>query len=262
MDEVGVNKTLGGQPIIEARALSLGYGSTNVLRAVDLRVSQGDSWFLLGQNGTGKSTLLNAFLELVRPQAGAIWWHPDLARRDRIGFVPQRCELNPNLPTTIREFVPLGLVGVRVNRREREQRLAAALEKTGLIGLERRNFWTLSGGLQQRCILARALALQPSLLIMDEPTAGLDPAAETSLLSAIAVLNRAETLTVVCVTHDLATAARYATHVALLHDQHIQSGPARDILSAANLQRVYGVGLDVQWRDLAQRSEFADVAGT
>ncbi|MEA3410030.1 MAG: metal ABC transporter ATP-binding protein [Pseudomonadota bacterium] len=236
-------------PVIRIHGLRLGYGSRPVIEAVDLRIIAGEFWFLLGQNGTGKSTLLSALLGLLRPQAGTIIRHPEFASRERIGFVPQRCGMNPNLPTTVREFVRLGLAGLRIDRKGRADRMAWALEKVGLQGHETENYWSLSGGQRQRVVVARALARRPSLLIMDEPTAGLDPAAETTLLGDIAGLNRHEGLTVICVSHDLATAARYASNVALFHGGHVQAGPAREVLTAENIARVYGVGLDVHWRN-------------
>ncbi len=213
------------QALVQAQALRLGYGTRTVLDRVDLRICCGDFWFLLGQNGTGKTTLLRALLGLLRPLAGEIHLHPVHARRDRLGFVPQRPELAPGLPTTVREFVQLGLVGMATTRHDRAERLAWALEHVGLQGMERHDYWSLSGGQRQRALVARALARRPALLVMDEPTAGLDPAAEESLLSYLARLNREQSLTVVCVSHDLATAARYASHVALFNQGSVHTGP-------------------------------------
>jgi len=235
------------EAVIDIRGLRLGYGSTTVLEDVDLRIGAGEFWFFLGQNGTGKSTLLNALMGLLRPRRGEIIGHRAHAGREHIGFVPQRCGMNPHLPTTVREFVGLGLAGLRTDRNGRTERLTGALEKVGLKGREKADYWSLSGGQRQRVVVARALARQPGVLIMDEPTAGLDPSAETSLLGDIAGLNRKEGLTVICVSHDLATAARYASHVALFHGGRVQGGPARDILNGQNIARVYGVGLDVHW---------------
>lgn len=227
--------------VVEAAGVSLGYGMRPVLQGVDFRIRMGEFWFLLGPNGTGKTTLLRGLLGLLRPQTGTFRFHPALARRERLGFVPQGAPLNPIVPTTVREFVLLGMVGIRASRKEHTERIKQALEKVGLSGMERRDFWSLSEGQRQRVLVARALARRPLLLVMDEPTNGLDVAAETALLDYVARLHREERLTVLFVSHHLATAARYGTHVALCSNRGVESGPTQTILNPINLQRVYGI---------------------
>lgn len=230
--------------LIRANGVQLAYGPQIVLESVDLDIRSGEFWFLLGRNGTGKSTFLKALLGLLRPRAGTIIMHPALSGRDRLGFVPQSLGFNPSLPTTVREFVLLGMVGLSIGRKEQLRRLAAALARVGLQGLERHEFWSLSDGQRQRVLVARALARNPLLLIMDEPTNGLDVTAESGLLKYVAKLNQEQRLAVLFVSHNLATALRYATHVALFHDQHVKAGPAPHILTAENLEHVYGMSLD------------------
>ena len=191
----------------------------------------GEFWFFLGPNGAGKTTLLKALLEEIRPQRGRILTDPELYRRENLGFVPQRCDLNPTLSTTVREFVLLGLVGIRANRQERETRLAWALDKAGLTGMSSKNYWSLSGGQRQRALVARALVRRPRILFLDEPTRGLDLAAEEAVMQSLTDLNRQELLTVLFVTHDLTLAARYASHVALFHNGQVQGGPISDIMT-------------------------------
>src|SRR5574338_561016 len=120
--------------LLQTQNLALGYGKHEVLHNVNFQVKAGEFWFFLGKNGSGKSTLLHAILGLLSPRSGTLRLHPELGSRDRTGFVPQRCNLNPTLPITIREFVQLGLVGLQVNKAERNQRLAWALVKVGLRG--------------------------------------------------------------------------------------------------------------------------------
>src|SRR5512139_2311804 len=146
-----------GESILQSTGLTLGYGRRTILRDVNLQVHPGELWFFLGPNGHGKSTFLHAVLGLLQPKAGRLWLHPERARRDRVGFVPQRCDLNPSLPTTVQEFVLLGLVGLRAPAEDRSQRLVWALEKVGLGGLGTRDYWSLSGGQRQRALVARAL---------------------------------------------------------------------------------------------------------
>ncbi len=244
---------MAAKALREAQGLCLGYGSEPVLEAVSLTVNEGEFWFLLGQNGTGKSTLVKAILGLLQPRSGVIRLHGDLTDRRQVGFVPQQPEINPTLPTTVREFVTLGLVGIHSRPRDTAQRLNWALERVGLIGMDRQDYWSLSGGQRQRVLVARALARRPRLLVMDEPTAGLDPTAESTLMGYLDTLNRIEGLTIVCVSHDLATAARHASHIALFDAGSILAGSEQDVLTRDNLRRVYGVvvgpvsqGMDAQ----------------
>jgi ABC-type Mn2+/Zn2+ transport system ATPase subunit len=231
--------------IIRTAGLRLGYGQRVVLTQVDFQMCQGEFWFFIGPNGEGKTTLLRAILGLVRPQAGQLWVHPELGRRQCIGFVPQRCDINPTLPTTVREFVLLGLVGIDADRREAAVRLSWALERVGLGGLEGKDYWSLSGGQRQRALVARALVRRPSILMLDEPTNGLDLVAEDAALRLLAELNGKAHQTLLFVTHNLAIAARYATHIALFHAGEVVSGPRQEVLNRQTLERVYGVAVEV-----------------
>jgi ABC-type Mn2+/Zn2+ transport system ATPase subunit len=230
-------------PLLRASHLSLGYGPSLVLNCIHFAVRAGEFWFLIGPNGSGKSTLLKALVGLLAPRAGEIGFAPALHSRAPIGFVPQSCDLNPSLPTTIREFVLLGLVGIKSTRQEAAERLAWALDKVDLLGLERRDYWALSGGERQRTLIARALVRRPALLIMDEPTGGLDFAVETRLMECLGRLNREEEMTIVCVSHDLQMAMSYGTHVGLVCDGGMQTGRPQEVLSPENIKRVYGLPL-------------------
>jgi ABC-type Mn2+/Zn2+ transport system ATPase subunit len=233
--------------IVRAAGLSLGYGQRTVLAHVDLQIRPGEFWFFLGPNGEGKTTLLRAILGMIRPQAGQLWVHPELSDRQRIGFVPQRCDINPTLPTTVQEFVLLGLVGIHTDRNDEALRLEWALDKVGLEGLEGKDYWSLSGGQRQRALVARALVRQPSVLILDEPTNGLDLVAEDTVLRFLAELNRKDHQTLLFVTHNLTIAARYATHVALFHAGGVASGPRHEVLNRHTLERIYGVAVEISY---------------
>jgi ABC-type Mn2+/Zn2+ transport system ATPase subunit len=230
--------------VIEARGLGISYGNRMVLENVDLDVGRGELWFLLGGNGAGKTSFVRAVLGLLRPTAGTLRCDPELAARERTGFVPQRCDLNPTLRTSLREFVSLGLVGTKTTRSDRDVKVARALARVGLEGKAASNYHSLSGGMRQRGLLARALVREPTLLILDEPTAGLDVAAEESILRLLGKLNAEQGLTALVVTHDLEIAGRYASHVALFHEGHVTAGPRAKVLSRQSLARVYGLDPD------------------
>jgi ABC-type Mn2+/Zn2+ transport system ATPase subunit len=232
--------------VLKATGLALAYGRRIVLEDVNLEIGSGQFCFFLGPNGSGKTTFIRAILGVLQPRAGMLWLHPEWSRLEQIGFVPQRCDLNPTLPTTVREFVILGLVGIRASGSEETERLEWALARVGLEGMARRNYWSLSGGQRQRVLVARALVRQPRFLILDEPTNGLDLAAEDAFLRFLADLNREERLTLLFVTHNVAIAARYATDIALFHSGTLESGTREKMLDRDTLERVYGAPVEVR----------------
>ena len=230
-----------GDALVTAERLRLRYGARVVLDEVSFVIGGGEFWFLLGPNGEGKTTMLRALLGELAPAGGRLTLHASLHDRAAVGFVPQRCAPNPILPTTIREFVELGLVGARVAAAERPARLEWALAHAGLSGLERHSYWALSGGQRQRALVARALIRRPRLLILDEPTNHLDFLVEQSILDVLAALHREEGTTILFVTHALHLATRYGTHVALFHGGRMEAGPAADLLRPERLARAYGM---------------------
>jgi ABC-type Mn2+/Zn2+ transport system ATPase subunit len=207
---------------------------------VDLEVRAGEAWFLIGPNGSGETTLLRAVLGLLAPQGGELWLHPLVAGRGQVGYVPQRSEWNPALPTTVREFVSLGHVGTRTPSAERPERLRWALARAGLEGLERSDYRSLSGGQRQRALVARALVRRPRLLLLDEPTEELDVVSEAGLLDTLAELVQSEGTTLLFVTHELELAAERASHLALFGNGRIVAGPRGDVLREGALERAFG----------------------
>jgi ABC-type Mn2+/Zn2+ transport system ATPase subunit len=228
--------------LLEADGLSTGYGARTVLSGVRLTVQAGDFWFFLGPNGEGKTTLVRTLLGTLRPRQGRLERNVGAGQ---VGFVPQRCDFNPSLPMTVREFVLLGLAGLRVPRAEEDGRLAGALTHVNLGGFEGRDYWSLSGGQRQRVLGARALVRRPRLLFLDEPTNGLDPAAEAALLDGLLRINREDGLTIIFVTHFIALAARAATHIALFREGAVVAGPKAQTFTDAELSRTYKVDVAV-----------------
>lgn len=225
--------------LLEARALSVGYGGRVVLSGIDLSIASGELWFLLGPNGAGKTTLLGTLLGLLPPLSGAVRRAPALAGGRCVGFLSQRAEWDPSIPTTVAEFVALGTAGLDLAPAARRDNVAWALARTGLQTQAREDLRSLSGGQRRRAFVARALARRPPLLILDEPTAGWDPPSRDGFLRLIADLNRRERLAVVVTTHDAAAAA-HATHAALLAGGRCIAGPVASVLTPADLARAYG----------------------
>lgn len=232
--------------LLTLRKATLGYGHHIVLREVDLDIELGQFWCLLGPNGEGKTTLIKVLLGALRPKRGIVHRRKDLFRVGQVSYVPQRLELNPVLPTSVREFVLGGLAGLRTFGQQRRQRLARVLELVGLSHrFEKHNYWTLSGGQKQRALVARALIRDPKLLIIDEPTAGLDFAAAAAVLDVLADLHQTYQVTIVFVTHDLPIAADQASHVALFRNGVVTAGPKAQTLTSEALHRTFGVPITV-----------------
>ena len=227
--------------ILRTAGLTVGHRGHAVVRSLELTVRRGELWFFLGANGSGKTTCVRTLVGLLPPLAGAVEMRSDIRDRHGLGYVPQRCELNPSVPTTVRELVTLGLVGLPLDRATRVARLATALSAVHLDGMQRDDYWTLSGGQRQRVLLARALVRNPTLLVLDEPTSGLDPTVERGLLDLLVELRREQGLTILFVSHDLTLAERLATHVALFHDGSAVTGARDVVLTPGNIRKVYGL---------------------
>jgi ABC-type Mn2+/Zn2+ transport system ATPase subunit len=234
---------MGAELLVRAEGLALGYGATPIVRDVNLAIAAGETWFFLGPNGSGKTTLLRAILGLLAPQAGTLTLHPDLADPAHRGYVPQRGEWNPALPTTVAEFVGLGFVGARVPRVERAARLDSALARIGLAGLAHADFRALSGGQRQRALVARALVRRPRLLLLDEPTEELDVVSEAALLDALRELVEQDGTALLFVTHELEIAAERASHVALFTGGRVAAGARAEMLEPGLLERAFGASL-------------------
>jgi ABC-type Mn2+/Zn2+ transport system ATPase subunit len=242
---INLSSTAEARPVLAVEHANLGYGRHVVLRDVTVRIGQGEFWCLLGPNGEGKTTFIKAVLGAIRPLRGRIHLRPDFARRTRLGFVPQECDLNPAVPTTVTEFISCGFVGLALERTTRLSRMRQVLDLMGLVRLRDLSFWTLSSGQRQRAMIARALVRDPLLLIVDEPTAGLDLAAAAGLLEVITDLSRNKGITVLFVTHDLQIAGQRASHIALFRHGMVTAGPVDEVFTEEHMSRTFGVPIQV-----------------
>ncbi len=250
---VDADAQTAADPLLRVDHATLAYGRNVVLTGVDLQIRPGEFWCFLGPNGEGKTTLIKALLGALRPRIGRIDARPDVFKRQRVSYVPQRLELNDALPTTVTEFVCAGLVGVPTSSQTRTNRLAKVLELVGLTQLKDRSFWAMSGGQQQRALLARALIRDPGLLVVDEPTAGLDLRAAQAVLDVLTDLHTRYQLTVVFVTHDLQIAADRATHAALFRSGRVAAGPVQDTMTTDALTETFGVPIEAALDDTGRR---------
>lgn len=240
------NKSEKKDPIVDVAEATFAYGRNVILESVEMQIHDSEFWCFIGPNGEGKTTLIKALLGALRPKRGLIRLRPDFARRTRIGFVPQNCDLNPTVPTTIQSFVIQGTAGLPVVESKLKQRVQKSLEVMGIQHIRDRSIWKVSGGQRQRAMVARALVRDPLLMIVDEPTAGLDLAASSGLLKTITELNRQHGITVIFVTHDLQLAGHHASHVAVFKNRRVICGPVAKALTGENLGNAFGVPTEVR----------------
>ncbi|HEY6746768.1 MAG TPA: ABC transporter ATP-binding protein [Mycobacteriales bacterium] len=234
-----------GAPALSLQHASIAYGRSTVVEDVDGEVRPGSAVALIGPNGAGKSTLIKAVLGLVPVVAGRITVlgrTPAQARR-HVGYVPQADTLDADFPVTVAQVVLMGryrMIGWARPPAARDRRIAAeALAAVGLSDRARERFGTLSGGQRQRVLLARAIAQQPRLLLLDEPFNGVDAVSQDALLQALARL-RAEGAAVVVSTHDLALAHVACDEVCLLNKHQFGFGPTGTTLVPELLRATYG----------------------
>jgi len=194
-------------PAVMIRGLNFSYDGYLVLEDVNIEIQQGDFVSVVGPNGGGKTTLIKLILGLLTPSSGAVkvfGQDPDRART-RMGYMPQHSQLDFQFPATVMDVTLMGRLGHGSHfgfySREDREIVLTCLEKVGLAAIRRKSFAEISGGQRQRLFLARALACEPDMLLLDEPTANLDVAMEGDLYKLLQELN--ERLTIVIVSHDL-----------------------------------------------------------
>jgi ABC-type Mn2+/Zn2+ transport system ATPase subunit len=234
--------------LIELDRVEVGYHRRAILPPVDLRVEEGSFWGIVGPNGSGKTTLLRTLLGLLPPVRGQI--RRPQGRRLRTGYVPQREQTDAGWPLTALEITLMSRyprIGVlrRPSGRDRDA-ARAALKKVGIEDLADRPFHALSGGQRQRVLTARALAGEPELVVLDEPTNGMDVVAEWSMLQLISGFAE-QGIAVVMVSHKLEAVAN-AAHALVVVDRDrglVEAGPTAEILTGERLSRLYNAPITV-----------------
>lgn len=198
---------MSDSPAVSIEGVTFSFGRQLVLDNATVEIPQRDFVCMVGPNGGGKTTLLKLILGLLEPAAGRIqvFGESPLKARPRVGYMPQYAELDPRFPVSVMDVVLMGRLGPgrRFGRYRGEDKAAAreAIEQVGLEAVHDRHLSELSGGQRQRVLIARALASEPDLLILDEPDASLDPRVQIHLYDLLVQLN--ERLTVIMVTHDI-----------------------------------------------------------
>ena len=232
-----------GNELLRLDHVTCAFGTTPVLANINLSLEAAQFTGIVGPSGSGKTTLLRAILGTVRPVAGTVH------RREgvRIGYVPQVETVNWSFPVTVSECVLMARTHGRVlpwRSRAEGAEVREVLERLGIDALAGRHIRDLSGGQQQRVFVARALLGQPELLLMDEPTSGVDARTRHEILHLLEELHRAG-LAIVLTTHDLNGIAAHLPHLVCLNTEVLGEGTPRDVLTAEILERTYGARMEI-----------------
>ena len=210
--------------IFECKDVTLGYENKVVAKNLNFKIDQGDYLCVVGENGTGKSTLIKTLLGLIKPLNGEVIANVQGKNHKGVGYLPQQTQAQKDFPASVWEVVLSGVLNNDhrcpfYNKKDKAE-AEKNMEKLNILDLKKRCYRELSGGQQQRVLLARALCATDSVLILDEPVTGLDPAASKELYETIKDLNKKENVTIIMVSHDIKNALNYATHILHLEQEN------------------------------------------
>src|SRR5262245_35594267 len=233
---------------LSVKGVTVAYPSgATALRDTTFELGPGTICGLVGVNGSGKSTLFKAIMGLLRPQRGEVRISDlpvDVAlRRNIVAYVPQSEEVDWNFPVLVQDVVMMGRYGhmgfLRITSAEDKRRVAEALERVGMWGFRERQIGELSGGQKKRVFLARALAQEGQVILLDEPFTGVDVKTEEAIVALMREL-RAEGRLMLVSTHNLGSVPDYCDHVVLLLGTVLAAGPTAQVFTQANLERAFG----------------------
>jgi ABC-type Mn2+/Zn2+ transport system ATPase subunit len=226
-------------PIITFENLSIGYDGQVVLSGISLSIGRGSFTAILGANGTGKSTLLKTLLGLQPAVSGQI----NIQAPSVFGYVPQAIQFDPLYPLTGFDVALMGtfnrVAPIRFPSRAEKEFVHECLCATAAQEFARKKFSQLSGGQKQRVLIARALSAKPDILVLDEPTAGVDVAATHALLEFISQIHAERKLTVLLVTHDLPLVKKHAQQIVWLHDGQVLHGSVAELFTPERMAQIF-----------------------
>lgn len=232
-------------PMISCEKVYMSYDSTKAVEGVSFSVEKGDFLCIVGENGTGKSTLLKGILGLQKLNSGTIVFSG--IRAGEIGYLPQRTVVQKDFPASVWEVVLSGrqTKGFRLFYTPEDRKLAREnITLMGIDDIKNKPYNELSGGQQQRVLLARALCATQKVLLLDEPTTGLDPFVTAELYKLTAKLNREYRVTIIMVTHDIKNSLEYATKILSMEHDGDFFGTTQEYLKTPAAKRIFGGGID------------------
>ena len=239
------------QPIIQIQDLRLQFGGRTILERIDMIINEGEFITILGPNGAGKSTLLKLLLGLYKPTSGKIQilGKPPRTGNNEIGYAPQHRTLESDLALRARDVVGFGLDGnkwgIGFPNPQRTKKINKALEEVDMLRLSEMPVGKLSGGEQQRLLIAQALLTDPKILFLDEPLSNLDITHARSIVSLLTKITRSRTITVLLVTHDVNPLLSTIDRVVYLANGHSAIGKPEDVITSRKLSELYGSPIEV-----------------
>jgi zinc transport system ATP-binding protein len=231
--------------ILSVRDLTLSYGKHPAVSVASFDVSAGDFVAIIGPNGSGKTTLVRALVGLHKPSSGSIEWTGNSGRQPHIGYLPQNALAGDDLfPATVREIVSTGLYerskGLRLFSPIDYARVNEVMRRLRIDELAPRRIGKLSGGQKQRALLARALVATPDLLVLDEPTSALDPGFRDEFYSILDELNSKDGITILLISHDIGSVAKYTKRMIYLDRKLVFSGTYEDFCKSEEMTSYFG----------------------
>ncbi len=236
------------QDIIVARSVSFKYGNHTVLDNVSLHIHKGDYLGIVGPNGGGKTTLLKIILKLLKPTSGTVELFDtnieDFNQWYKIGHVPQKMYIDSLFPISVAEVIAMGLYGkkglFRGLNKEDKEKVNQTLKIVDMVQNKNQLVGNLSGGQLQRVMIARALVADPEVIILDEPTSGIDVNAQEQFYILLRKLNREMQITLVLVSHDIDVVAHETTEVACINHHLVYHGSPKEFIKSDILEKLYG----------------------
>ncbi|PIR18718.1 MAG: ABC transporter [Elusimicrobia bacterium CG11_big_fil_rev_8_21_14_0_20_64_6] len=230
--------------LIRFKNAALGYGKTPILTKVDLDILPGTFWGILGHNGSGKTTILKTMLGLIPCLRGELAEHGGLFGKPRFGYVPQKERLDPLYPLSSRAVAAMGTYRKldllqRLRGAGRDGIVNRCLADCGATHLAERRLSDLSGGQKQRVLIARALAAEPEILVLDEPLAGIDITTQQALLKLLKDLREQRNLTVLMVSHRISAEKGLFTDVAWVDEGRVTTGPSEAMFASGKISEVF-----------------------
>lgn len=241
------------QTLIQFKNVFLGYGKNILLANLNFDIFKGDYLGIVGPNGVGKTTLLKAILGINKQRKGDIFFKTEEKSNNsklRFGYVPQRGQLDEVYPLTVEEIVlmgryrQIGMLG-KVKRIDRDKTMEALMH-LDIYDLAKKQYSELSGGQKQRTLIARALVCDPDVLILDEPTDGLDVNSQIAIMKLITHFHQEHKLTIMLVSHHLSVVVNYANRIALIEKGIFQIGEVDEILNQKNLKKLYNKQIEIR----------------
>ena len=228
--------------IFECKDVTLGYENKVVAKNLNFKIDQGDYLCVVGENGTGKSTLIKTLLGLIKPLNGEVIANVQGKNHKGVGYLPQQTQAQKDFPASVYEVVISGRLnnlGFRpfYTRKDKED----AIQKMKLMGIydiKDKCYHDLSGGQQQRVLLARAMCATKKVILLDEPVAGLDPVVTAELYELIASINKNMGITVIMVSHDMEATLKYASHILYISDETAFFGTKEEYMKSKGFEKL------------------------